>query len=159
MRMPYKSRRVCDFELVFVVAFAVVLPKACLSFLAEPFAERPGAVKGAFCAAQRTLDGEDRSATLSLGKEGSPICGMLLVRSNAVPQSFFSRYYNYCRHPSIRTLDERLSLGASWVFSFQSVLPPDFRPLLPSLRGKLGQAIDAVTETRRLNFGLLTLCF
>jgi hypothetical protein len=24
------------------------------------------------------------------------------------------------------------SLGASWVFSFQSVLPPDFRPLVPS---------------------------
>jgi hypothetical protein len=24
------------------------------------------------------------------------------------------------------------SLGASWVFSFQPVLPPDFRPLLPA---------------------------
>jgi hypothetical protein len=24
--------------------------------------------------------------------------------------------------------DERFSLGASWVFSFQPVLPPDFRP-------------------------------
>jgi hypothetical protein len=24
---------------------------------------------------------------------------------------------------------ERFSLGASWVFSFQPVLPPDFRPL------------------------------
>jgi hypothetical protein len=74
------------------------------------------------------------------------------------PQSFFSRY-NYCRHPSIRTLDERSSLGASWVFSFQPVLPPDFRPLLPSLRWKLGQAIDAVTETRRLNFGASCLGF
>jgi hypothetical protein len=31
----------------------------------------------------------------------------------------------HCRHPSIRTLDERCSLGASWVFSFQPVLPPD----------------------------------
>ncbi len=50
-----------------------------LSFLAEQFAERPGAVKGAFCAAQRTLDGEDRSATLPLGKEGGPIYAMLLV--------------------------------------------------------------------------------
>jgi hypothetical protein len=53
--------------------------KAYLSFLAEQFAERPGAVKGAFCAAQRTLDGEDRSAILPLGKEGGPICAMLLV--------------------------------------------------------------------------------
>jgi hypothetical protein len=36
----------------------------------------------------------------------------------------------HCRHPSIRTLGERFcSLGASWVFSFQPVLPPDYRPL------------------------------
>jgi hypothetical protein len=35
----------------------------------------------------------------------------------------------HCRHASIRTLDERFaSLGASWVFSFQPVLPPDYRP-------------------------------
>ena len=27
------------------------------------------------------------------------------------------------------------SLGASWVFSFQPVLPPDFRPLVPWLDG------------------------
>jgi hypothetical protein len=64
---------VCDFDVV----FAVVLPKAYLSFLAEHFAERPGAVKGAFCAAQRTLDGEDRSATLPLGKEGGPTCARI----------------------------------------------------------------------------------
>jgi hypothetical protein len=31
----------------------------------------------------------------------------------------------HCRHPSIRTLGERFSLGASWVFSFQPVLPTD----------------------------------
>ena len=77
--MPFVSRRMCDFDFGFEVAFAVVLPKANLSFLAEQFAERPGAVKGAFGAAQRTLDGEDRSATLPLGKEGGPICAMLLV--------------------------------------------------------------------------------
>jgi hypothetical protein len=70
--MPFKSRRVCDFDVVFAVAFAGVLPKAYLSFLAEQFAERPGAVKGAIFTAQRTLDGEDRSATLPLGKEGRP---------------------------------------------------------------------------------------
>jgi len=47
---------------------------------------------------------------------------------------------------------ERFSLGASWVFSFQPVLPPDFRPPVPFLEWKLGQAIDAVTGTRRLGF-------
>jgi hypothetical protein len=32
-----------------------------------------------------------------------------------------------------RALEERsVSLGASWVFSFQPVLPPDCRPLFPS---------------------------
>ena len=34
------------------------------SFVAERCSERPGAVKGAFGAAQRTLDGEDRSETI-----------------------------------------------------------------------------------------------
>jgi len=53
--------------------------------------------------------------------------------------------------PSIRTLDERFfSLGASWAFSLQPVLPHDYRPALPSHRQKLGQAINAVTGTRRL---------
>ena len=33
------------------------------------FAERPGAVKGAFYAAERTLDGEDRSVTIPLGRK------------------------------------------------------------------------------------------
>ncbi len=44
------------------------------------------------------------------------------------------------------------SLGASWVFSFQPVLPPVCRPLFPCPAGKLGQAINAVTGTRRLGF-------
>jgi hypothetical protein len=39
------------------------------------------------------------------------------------------------------------SLGASWVFSFQSVLPPVSRPLSISAM-EVGQAIDAVTGTR-----------
>ena len=33
------------------------------------FAERPGAVKGAFFAAERTLDGEDRSVTIPPGRK------------------------------------------------------------------------------------------
>src|SRR6266550_5277091 len=53
----------------------------------------------------------------------------------------------HCRHPSIRTLDERLSLGASWAFSFQPVLPPDCRPVF-LFAEKVGQAINAVTGTR-----------
>jgi hypothetical protein len=54
----------------------------------------------------------------------------------------------HCRHPSIRTLRERsVSLGASWVFSFQPVLPPDYRPLF-CLTTELGQAFNAVTGTR-----------
>jgi hypothetical protein len=33
------------------------------------------------------------------------------------------------RHASIRTLEERfISLGACWAFSFQPVLPSDYRP-------------------------------
>src|SRR5690349_13824705 len=40
------------------------------------------------------------------------------------------------------------SLGASWAFSFQPVLPPDYRPALPSPGWKLGQTINAVTGTR-----------
>jgi hypothetical protein len=43
----------------------------------------------------------------------------------------------FCATTTVATLPSALSmsvssLGASWVFSFQSVLPPDFRPLLPS---------------------------
>ena len=45
----------------------------------------------------------------------------------------------HCRHPSIRTLDERfVSLGASWVFSFQPVLPPVYRPLVLLLKMEAG---------------------
>jgi hypothetical protein len=68
--------------------------------------------------------------------------------------SFFSR-----RVATVATLpsalfDERfVSLGASWVFSFQSVLPPDCRPYV-HLFLEVGQAINAVTGTRRL-----ALCF
>src|SRR5260370_16037365 len=74
-----------------------------------------------------------------------------------------------CRVATVATLPsalfiERFSLGASWVFSFQPVLPPDFRPLVSFLRMEVGQAIDAVIGTRRLGFCLflsqnvLTLC-
>jgi len=70
----------------------------------------------------------------------------------------------HCPHPSSALFDERFcSLGASWVFSFQPVLPPDFRPCFHLGGWKLGQAINAVTETRRWAFvfpswNILTLC-
>ena len=38
-------------------------------------------------------------------------------------------------------------LAASWVFSFQPVLPPDWRPLF-LVNDEVGQALDAVTGTR-----------
>ena len=52
---------------------------------------------------------------------------------------FFLRVISFqpsrpCRHPSIRTLCERFSLGARWVFSFQWVLLPDYRPLFSPFR-------------------------
>jgi hypothetical protein len=49
--------------------------------------------------------------------------------------TFSSPPSGHCRHASIRTLVERFSLGASWVFSFQPVLPPDYRPLFPFMMG------------------------
>src|SRR6266478_144853 len=48
---------------------------------------------------------------------------------------FVTRFFS-AELPTVATLpsalfDERVfSLGASWAFSFQSVLPPDYRPLL-----------------------------
>ena len=55
-----------------------------------------------------------------------------------------------CRHASIRTLEERfISLGACWAFSFQPVLPSDWRPVVRLFPSRtLGQATNAVTETR-----------
>jgi hypothetical protein len=53
-------------------------------------------------------------------------------------------------HPH-SSVSDLVSLGASWVFSFQPVLPPDYRPLF-HLMTEVGQAIDAVTETRHLGF-------
>jgi hypothetical protein len=49
-------------------------------------------------------------------------------------------------HPHSSLSD--FSPGASWVFSFQPVLPPVCRPRFHPKGGKLGQAINAVTETR-----------
>jgi hypothetical protein len=67
---------------------------------------------------------------------------------------FSSRVATVATLPSALFIERFCSLGASWVFSFQPVLPPDCRPPVPFLEWKLGQAIDAVTGTRRLGFYL-----
>src|SRR5260370_10511120 len=74
-----------------------------------------------------------------------------------------------CRVATVATLPsalfiQRFSLGACWVFSFQPLLPPDFRPLVSFLTMIVGQAIHAVTGPRRSGLCLvlaqivLTLC-
>jgi hypothetical protein len=68
---------------------------------------------------------------------------------------FFSgRVATVATLPSALFIERFCSLGASWVFSFQPVLPPDCRPFV-HLSMEVGQAINAVTGTRRLG----CLCF
>jgi hypothetical protein len=63
-----------------------------------------------------------------------------------------------CRHPSIRTLGERLSaLGAHWVFSVQSALPSVRAPSRSILRWSGGKAKGAVAGTRHFGVVHLTL--
>jgi hypothetical protein len=74
-----------------------------------------------------------------------------------VGQSFFSGQVAAVATLPSAFFDERFSLGASWVLSFQPVLPPVSRPLFHLCGWKLGQAIDADTGTRRLGFVLLSM--
>ena len=61
---------------------------------------------------------------------------------------FFSRRVaTVATLPSALFNERFVALGASWVFSFQPVLPPDYRPLF-CLTTEVGQAINAVTGTR-----------
>ena len=53
-----------DFDFAFAFLNSTFLPSG-------GFSERPGAVKGAFGAAERTLDGEDRSVSIPLGRKVS----------------------------------------------------------------------------------------
>src|SRR5262245_16060641 len=63
----------------------------------------------------------------------------------------FSGPSSHCRHASIRTLEERIvSLGARWAFSFQPVLPSDWRPVV-SL--KSGTWARRLTQSPELGFG------
>jgi len=59
----------------------------------------------------------------------------------------------HCRHASIRTLEERFSsLGAGWAFSFQPVLPSDYRPWV--LLFSSGTRARPLTQSPELGFGL-----
>ena len=84
------------------------------------FSERPERSRARILRRQRTLDGEDRSVSIRAGRKVTlplPACALLLSPPF---------------HPHSSLSDS--SLGASWVFSFQPVLPPDYRPLVPFLR-------------------------
>ena len=64
----------------------------------------------------------------------------------------------HCRHASIRTLEERIvSLGASWAFSVQPVLPSVWRPVVLLL--KSGTWARRLTQSPELGFGLLSFLF
>ena len=64
----------------------------------------------------------------------------------------FSGPSSHCRHASIRTLEERIvSLGAGWAFSFQPVLPSDWRPVVSP---KSGTWARRLTQSPELGFGL-----
>jgi hypothetical protein len=58
----------------------------------------------------------------------------------------------HCRHASIRTLEERfIALGACWAFSFQPVLPSDYRPVV--LLFSSGTWARPLTQSPELGFG------
>src|SRR5271156_3843764 len=81
--------------------------------------------------------------------------GAVVLFFSICSQFFALRPNPHCRHPSIRTLSERfVSLGASWVFSFQPVLPPVSRPLFPSRDGSWARPL---TQSPKL--GIWARCF
>src|SRR5438046_995051 len=82
-------------------------------------------------------------------------------RSQVVSLSFLfvTRFFS-AELPTVATLpsalfDERVfSLGASWVFSFQPVLPPDCRPSRPIRDGSWARRLTQSPE-----LGVWALCF
>ena len=130
------------------VAVKFAFLKFHLPFLAAGFSERPGAVKGAFCAAQRTLDGEDRSATMPLERKVGP--GRPVPRYLALRVTHQARCYRtVATLPSALFKERFCSLGASWVFSFQPVLLPDYRPRLHLSDGSWARRL---TQSPELGF-------
>lgn len=86
-------------------------------------------------AAQRELTGlQEAENSLCAGRENPTHSGLGETHilggpvSGATSHKGFSLLSSRGRHSSIRKLDERLSLGASWAFSLQPVLQPVYRP-------------------------------
>jgi hypothetical protein len=73
-----------------------------------------------------------------------------------VGQGFSLRPSRHCRQPSIRTLDEQFSLGESWAFSFQPVLPPVYQPRFLVAEGSWARRL---TQSPELGFGLFDFLF
>jgi hypothetical protein len=70
--------------------------------------------------------------------------------------TFFSLPSGHCRHASIRTLEERIiSLGACWAFSFQPVLPSDYRPVVLLFESRTRR----LTQSPELGFRVLSVLF
>jgi hypothetical protein len=147
-----------NFDFVFVFAFLrfTFLPSGEI-VQSRPERSRARLVLGA---AQRTLDGEDGSAIVRLGRKVS-ILSLQFVICISACTLWTSQHL--VRPTTVATLPSALGLsfflrsvqvGCS---RFQPALQPDFRPLV-HLTIELGQAIDAVAGTRRLNSGLVVWC-
>ena len=80
-------------------------------------------------------------------------------RSQVGSGCFYSARFSLGQVASVATLPCALlvsdhSLGASWAFSLQPVLPPDYRPALPPHRWKVGPVFNA-----SLKLGVWVLLF
>src|SRR5271157_2701317 len=87
----------------------------------------------------------------------------VVVKQNLYPSLFIRKVFSAELSP-VATLPsalfgERLSLGASWVFSFQSVLPPVRRPWLPSLRREVGPGHLRSHRNSALGFSCTSLSY
>ena len=128
--------RQVDFDLSFLKFF--------LSFLAEGVQSGPERSRARSLRRQRTLDGEDRSVTIPSGRKGSSRPGLLvfptfLLRAPTNPVATLpSALFGERLLRSVQVGCSRCSRCCHLIFDLSSVS-----------RWKLGQAIDAVTGTRR----------
>jgi hypothetical protein len=142
-----------DFDLSFL--------KSSLSLMAEGVQSGPERSRARSLRRQRTLDGEDRSVTIPPGRKGT-------VASDSSSFLFFLFLFLRAQTnpvatlPSALSMSDFVSLGASWVFSFQPVLSPDYRPLFPSRDGSwarpLTQSPELGAGARCFRFNELELC-
>src|SRR5579871_2649355 len=84
--------------------------------------------------------------------------GVKQIRCVSSETTVFLPPSGHCRHASIRTLEERFaSLGACWAFSFQPVLPSDWRPVVSRKSETWARPFNAVTGTRLWAFVFVSL--